>query len=891
MTKTTNPGLFTAEAQDAVECLGITFPDDAARQTFFIEKLREQLKDAEFRKTEGFPIGTDEDILAMSDPPYYTACPNPFLDDYIRLHGKPFDRNERYHREPLAVDSSEGKTDALYSAHAYHTKVPHKAIIRAILHYTNPGDVVLDGFSGSGMTGVAAQMCGTPEPDLKKAIEEESRSQGARSPKWGIRKVILNDLGPAATYIARGYNLPFRLTEFVDAGERLLRRAKNELSWLYETQHKDGKTKGLINYTIWSECLRCPNCGHSLVFFDEALDPKTKRIYDSFPCPKCESEVTKDNLERVMETLVDPATGMPWQRVRFVPVQINYSVGGKKFEKKLDQHDLDVLTRIGTLPIPAAAPTSPFPIERMYHGSRLAPKGFSRVHHLFIRRALFTLGTLWEWIKEEPSADSRHMLHFFVEQGIRGMSLLNRYKPIQYGKIGGSQVGLDLNGVYYVPSISTEVSPWYQFEGKLQRLQRAFAQFGPKPGNAIISTGMAARLKLPDKSVDYVFTDPPFGENIFYADLNFLVEAWYGVTTNTKSEAVVDKFKDKGLLEYQALMRACFGEYYRVLKPGRWMTVVFHNSKNAVWNAIQEAIFSSGFVVADVRTLDKQQGSYRQVTSSAVKQDLIISAYRPGLDLEDRFKVAIGSEDSAWEFVQGHLTQVPLFVSKDGRVQVVAERQAYILYDRMVAFHVQRGYAVPISSAEFHVGLRRRFLERDGMYFVPTQSADYDRRRSEVKALEQYELFVSDEKSAIQWVRRQLTEHPLTYQTLQPLYMKEAQRVWEKHEQPLELRIILEENFVEDSDGTWRVPNPTREADLEQLRHRALMKEFQIYLGEKGKLKVVRTEALRAGFKECWQKQDYKTIVQMAKQAPESAIQEDQALLMYYDNALMRRGE
>ena len=78
---------------------------------------------------------------------------------------------------------------------------------------------------------------------------------------------------------------------------------------------------------------------------------------------------------------------------------------------------------------------------------------------------------------------------------------------------------------------------------------------------------------------------------------------------------------------------------------------------------------------------------------------------------------------------------------------------------------------------------------------------------------------------------------------------------------------------------------------MEQLRHRALMKEFQQYLETKGKLKLVRTEALRAGFKESWQKKDYKTIVQMAKRVPEAVIQEDQALLMYFDNASLLLGD
>jgi hypothetical protein len=72
----------------SVECLGMTFESDGARREYFLERLREKLKDPEFRKIEGFPIGSDEDILALSDPPYYTACPNPFVlaQDPCQLH-------------------------------------------------------------------------------------------------------------------------------------------------------------------------------------------------------------------------------------------------------------------------------------------------------------------------------------------------------------------------------------------------------------------------------------------------------------------------------------------------------------------------------------------------------------------------------------------------------------------------------------------------------------------------------------------------------------------------------------------------------------------------------------------------------------------------------------
>ena len=129
-----------------VECLGTKFPSDDARREHFLTLLAEKLKDPAFREQEGFPNGTDEAILAMSDPPYYTACPSPWLGDFVKRYGRPYDSSVQYSTEPFVADVSEGKNDPIYNAHSYHTKVPHKAIMRYIRHYTGPEDLVLDGF-------------------------------------------------------------------------------------------------------------------------------------------------------------------------------------------------------------------------------------------------------------------------------------------------------------------------------------------------------------------------------------------------------------------------------------------------------------------------------------------------------------------------------------------------------------------------------------------------------------------------------------------------------------------------------------------------------------------------------------------------------------------------
>jgi hypothetical protein len=893
--KSKQPGLNYGQnhttAQGPVECLGQTFPSDEARRAHFTDLLRKKLKEPAFRKIEGFPIGEDEDILALSDPPYYTACPNPFLEDFVQHFGKLYDIDtDDYHREPFAADVSEGKNDPIYNAHSYHTKVPHKAIMRYILHYTNPGDIVFDGFCGTGMTGIASQLCGDAAvveslgyKQIKNAVL--LNEDGIPFSKLGPRRAVISDLSPAASFIAHNYNTPLNAEAIADAVERFMAQLDSDLSWMYTTKHSDG-SKARINYVVWSEVFICQECGTEVIFLEQALNRQTGEVAKEFTCKKCNAIVSKRTMSRAFEAFHDPVNRITAKRVKRLPLIINYTLGGKKHEKKPDKEDLGLIAKIESSPVDGFFPAVEMPYMFITHvKDKMSNFGISHFAHFFLPRSLRALATMWKSASEVENPRIRQSLLFMVEQCNWGMSLFARYVPTHF-----SQVNQYLSGVFYISSQIVDVSPWYILDGKSRRLASVFSAL-PATGGVITSLHSGTARLLPDQSVDYIFTDPPFGENLQYSELNWLIEEFHRLKPNIDTEAVINAAQQKGLYEYQGLMEKCFEQNYRMLKPGRWMTVEFHNSKNSVWNAIQEAMQRAGFVVADVRVLDKQHKTYKQQVQGVVKADLIISAYRPSHDLETRFKLDAGTENGAWDFVKNHLQQLPVFVARSGRVEIIAERQNYLLFDRMVAFHVQRGVSIFLSSSEFYAGLRLRYPERDGMYFLPEQASEYDRKRLEVKEVEQYELFVSDEKSAIQWVRRQLAQAPTTYQDLQPIYMMEAQRVWEKHEQPLELRTILEQNFLEDRNGTWRVPDPNKESDLEQLRHRALMKEFQQYFDTKGKLKVVRTEALRAGFKECWQTQNYTTIVQMAKRIPEAVIQEDQALLMYYDNALMRTGE
>lgn len=901
-----------------VECLGQTFPSDDARREHFTKLLAEMLKDPAFRKQEGFPHGTDEAILAMSDPPYYTACPNPWFAEFVNHYGKPYDPEEQYRREPLAVDVSIGKSDAIYKAHSYHTKVPHLAIVPSILHFTGPGDIVLDGFAGSGMTGIAAQWCGIAPQEYRLGTEAEWKQSGLGKPQWGSRRAVLNELSPAATSIAAGLNLPFDVAYFSEQARRILQSVKNDLGWMFETVHADGKTIGRVDFTVWSEVFSCNNCAAEIIFFDEAFDPKSKKVSKEITCPNCSAKATKENMDLVFETFVDVPTGMTDRRPKRVPVLIKYSVGRRSFEKKPDANDFTLIRRVEQLEWPQNLPTHALPDCQMTRVGRMKTTNTAKIHHMYFPREAHVLSALWEEVLKESDAGVRNILKFWLDSHFVNMSILNRYRP---------EVSFPYNpltGVFYVPSQIAEADPFKAYENKLKRLASAFSEKHAVSGASIISTGTAARLQLPDSTVDYIFTDPPFGENIYYADLNQIVESWHGVFTNVQSEAIIDRVREKDLHEYQVLIRQAFSEYYRVLKPGRWMTVVFSNSRASVWNAIQLALQQAGFVVAEVSALDKKQGSFKQVTSTtAVKQDLVISAYKPNGGLEQRFAERGATSESAWDFVQTHLKQLSVTKAKIGELEFIVERDPRRIYDRMIAWFVRHDAPVPLSSDEFLAGLQSRFPERDGMVFLPEQVGEYDKKRAQMSQAPQMDLFVSDERSAIDWLTDFLRRRPSTYQEVHPEFITQLGAGWKKHESKPELAQLLEDNFIQ-YDGTgdvpsqihsylstnhkdlrglekndprlvakakdrWYVPDPNKAQDLEKKREKVLLKEFETYRVATGRrLKEFRLEVLRAGFKAAWGNRDYQTIIKVAQKIPDEALHEDEKLLLWYDQALTR---
>lgn len=888
-----------------VECLGKTFPSDEARREHYLKLLAEKLKDPDFRKLEGFPQGTDEAILNMSDPPYYTACPNPFLADFVKIYGKSLSDSDGHTKEPFASDVSEGRHTWLYKAHAYHTKVPPKAIQKYLEHYTRPGDIVLDAFCGSGMTALAAAMC---------------------SP---ARSVITADLSPAASFISYGHAKKVDPFAVVELGKKISAQLDKELGWLYEVKRDDG-TKVVANYFVWTDVFNCHSCQGEIKFFDAAFNPEEESFSDTFPCPHCGAENSKAKSERTKTTYFDHYLNSPWEHYKQDLVVVAIPTGNRRqTRRRATAEDQDLIQRVLQTP-PASG------------GARLATRMLDRdgqwgdqwkncmhlrpvthAHQLFFPGQIRYLARFLELIDfDDPVHQS---LVFVVSSILLKCSRLMRYMSDGIGRIQ--------NGVLYVASCSQEMRLTHMLKIALGDIERSVAEglWRDLPKNRdtsraglAVSTSSATRIPVPDSSIDYIFVDPPFGGNIPYSEVNFMWEALLGVFTKTKAEAVSSPIQEKGIREYQSLMKSSFEELYRVLKPGRWMTVEFSNTKASIWNSIQTSLQEAGFVVANVSALDKKQGSFKAVTTTmAVKQDLVISAYKPDDSLEDCLTSQGVTTDSAWDFIRSHLGYLPVVKLNAGVLEFVVERDPRILFDRLVAWFVRHNIPVPISSQEFQAGLSQRFVIRDGMVFLPDQVTEYDKRRMQVAVAPQMELFVTDERSAIDWLSDFLRRRPSTYQDIHPEFIAQLGAGWKKHETKPELASLLEANFIQ-YDGTyevpsqihsylstnhkdlrsleknspalvakakdrWYVPDPNKAQDLEKKREKALLKEFETYKAFTGrKIKESRLEVLRAGFRAAWAAKDYQTIIGIANKLPEETLQEDEKLLTLYDLALTR---
>ncbi len=522
---------------------------------------------------------------SLDAPPIFTLTPNPDLGDFVDPARPAYAVDE-----PFGDAISSGKNTYVYDAHTYHTKVPPQGIKHLVEYYTRPGDVVLDPFCGSGMTGVAATECG--------------------------RSAILSDLSPAAAFIAYNLATPLDASRYLDAVSAVLASSRKLEHDLYDTHCRicGGATPAL--YLVWSYGMRCTSCGEEFVLWDVARDERPSvresKILSEFDCPHCGTRLVKRQLTRTK---------------RF-PVSIGYRCCGAGLQENMatpNDEDLALLQRIERDGAPERLwyPTDPIPDGVNTRQPRAA--GITSIDKMYTPRALWAMAHLWDIASRWPDRDVRSKLLFTITSLYQRVTLFSEFRFW-----GGSSNTANFN----VPAIMNEQNVFRAFERKARTIGWYFQNAPKRPRHVRVSTQSACSLpQLPDRSIDYIFTDPPFGKNINYSEMNILWESWLGVFTDSTEEAIVNKVQGKGHDEYRTLLTRAFAEARRVLKDEAWMTVVFHNSAAMTWNALQQAILDAGFTIEGTQTFDKQHGTFKQfVSDNAVGYDLVLHCRKSNND-------------------------------------------------------------------------------------------------------------------------------------------------------------------------------------------------------------------------------------------------------------------
>lgn len=508
--------------------------------------------------------------------------------------------------EPVAEGVSAGKNTYTYDAHTYHTKVPPQGIAEVIRNYLPKGGVIVDPFAGSGMTGVAARTVGAD--------------------------VILNELSPAASFIADRFTRGCDPAAFASAVKVVCDGLRDLRRDLYTTHCRTCGIETEILYTVWSYRVCCDACDHEFVLWDQCRrygkTVREHKIVSEFPCPCCKATVKKSRLKRTTAE----------------PVLLGYRccVRGQ-VEHPLTDEDRARIQRIEAAPPLAAGFVPTMELPDGVNLSQPKRHGLTSIDRLYTSRNLSAMSHLWREIHRIKDNEIAGFLSFVFTSLYQRVTRLSEFRFW-----GGSGNTARFN----VPHIFNEANVFLTFERKARSIQDHLETTAQSySGRCVVHTGSATDLSfLPDNSCDLVFTDPPFGANINYSEMNILWESWLGAFTDAKDEAIVNRSQKKDVARYGELMTASLMECHRVLRPDHWMILVFMNSSQSVWQALRNAVLDAGFSIERVDIFDKQHGTFKQfVSDNTAGCDLLLHCRKSDVV---RTAVAVAATNGAAESVR-----------------------------------------------------------------------------------------------------------------------------------------------------------------------------------------------------------------------------------------------
>lgn len=702
----------------------------------------------------------------------HTYGPNPTIPIFIARYGKSYNPEDQYERVAFTQPIKAGKNTAIYNAHSYHTKVPPQGIEPYIAHYTNPGDIVLDPFCGSGMTGVAALKLG--------------------------RRVILNDLSPAATHIAYNYCTPVNVDILREAFEKIKTSLTDEFNWLYGTTCDRCGGPATIQYTIWSDVYECGKCHGEIILWEAAVESQTGEVKTEFYCPYCSSMWQKNKLKRL----------------RSEPVITNYECPRckpKRSEHEVTEAEKSLLSEINARDITYWYPT--INIDRdldLWYERDYRKLDIYTVDKFYTKRNLWALSRLWYDINQIVDNRIKRMFQFIFTSISNAMTKMYRYRASRKGGI--------IEGTLYVPSFFQEMNVLMSFSGKLRSFCNLFTEMIGNKNDVIIETTSTTSLdSIPSETIDYIFTDPPFGSNIIYSDLSILWESWLGQFTQTTLEAVIHRRK-KGnpntLNIYTTLMRRAFAEMYRTLKPGRWASVIFHNTDDRVWRAIQQAVLDVGFDLVNALAFDKEQASFKQVTAEgAANFDIVLNLNKP---LREAMVIETRPSEDIRNFV---MERVDAFLQSGPPPEYRSTKYIHsqmlrqLLNGNLIIERITIPYLEKVLPTRFRKVNDRWYLQRESV----TPSG--------------YGILVRSEPAAVAWLEHVLSSNPQSLSDLIPQWQIATLGAGSQINRPLQ--DILHENFWQDEvTGLWCMPTAAQREILKRRKSKPRQLELGLDMGK-----------------------------------------------------------
>jgi DNA modification methylase len=620
-----------------------------------------------------FNTSTKKIEQPISHSSYSGDKPNSNLKAFVEKHVAEHPYNpltDNYDVKAFDKPIQTTKATAIYNMHTYWSKKPHDAIIQYIEHYTKPGDLVLDPMCGSGSTALAALMTG--------------------------RKVVAIDLSPAATFITKNYCTPVDVRELEKAFHELETVIRPEMDWLYETRCDRCGGKATTQYTVYSKVFQCPRCLEKVPLFDCVETEVAAKVQKSGQpakmkkvsvCPYClkighvEEISTRSEKFGSIPVLVsyecqDKCKPMRGER--------RYNDSDPKKREYFEKYDLGKIREIDSKDIHYW-----YPKNRMMNVEsdtepwgdkwRAGTSNFRTVDELFTKRNLWALALIRENSLNSKYKDS---LLFTLTGSIHHCSKMATHKETG----GGYMIG-----TYYLPQIYKERNVMNTLQRKFHYLITAFDNEKKySDNNLIVSTDDACNLNdISSNSVDYVFTDPPYGGNVQYGELNFVWEAWLGFNTYWhKKEIIINETRGVTEEDWRFMMKQAMTECQRVLKPSRWISLCYHDTDPKTWQLIQDLMTEVGFIPDRTQNaiyIDASQKSYNQLTADKVtKRDLVINFHKPKVGETSAIILLTDEEDSttfnekAGIIIRDFLSRYP--GSTKDRV-----------YDELISKMVQRG--------------------------------------------------------------------------------------------------------------------------------------------------------------------------------------------------------